>query len=238
VVVDNRSTDDTVEIARRYADTVLECGPERSAQRNAGAAAVEAQTVGFVDADMVLDPAVAEEALAAIHAGAGAVVVPERTVGPGYWTAVRRFERSLYVGSDGVEAARFFRADLFREVGGYDEEMTGMEDRDLHLRILSRARIARSAAWIDHQEAGVSYRQLLAKKAYYAPGIQRFARKHGRGARLTLDLPYVRRPWRLLVPHPLLGAGVAALKLGEAVSILLALRRLRRASGSAGAGGG
>jgi hypothetical protein len=185
--------------------------------------------VGFVDADMILDPAVVAEALAAIGAGAGAVMVPERTVGPGFWTAVRRFERSFYVGSDGVEAARFFRADLFHGVGGYDEEMTGMEDRDLHLRILSRARIARSAAWIDHQEAGVSYRQLLAKKAYYAPGIRRFARRHRRGARLALDLPYVRRPWRLLVPHPVLGAGVVLLKLGEALAIVLALRRLRRA---------
>ena len=72
----------------------------------------------------------------AITAGAGAVIVPERTVGQGYWAKVRAFERSFYVGQDGVEAARFFRRDVFESLGGFDEVLflPGCEDWDLNLR--------------------------------------------------------------------------------------------------------
>ena len=34
VVVDNFSTDSTFEVAQQYADTAVQAGPERSAQRN------------------------------------------------------------------------------------------------------------------------------------------------------------------------------------------------------------
>src|SRR5581483_9547513 len=43
VVVDNCSTDRTAEIARRFADITLIQGPERSAQRNAGWRAADAE---------------------------------------------------------------------------------------------------------------------------------------------------------------------------------------------------
>src|ERR1700733_4303935 len=55
VVVDNHSTDGTVEIARRYADHVATIGPERSAQRNHGATLASGALLLFIDADMVLD---------------------------------------------------------------------------------------------------------------------------------------------------------------------------------------
>ena len=49
VVVDNSSTDDTLAIARRYADQALTIGPERSAQRNHGWRAGHGELVVFVD---------------------------------------------------------------------------------------------------------------------------------------------------------------------------------------------
>ncbi|MHB1599880.1 MAG: glycosyltransferase family 2 protein, partial [Acidimicrobiales bacterium] len=75
VVVDNASTDETAVIARATADVVLEGGPERSAQRNQGARAAQADVVGFIDSDMVLAPGVVAQAVAAVHRGAGAVIV-------------------------------------------------------------------------------------------------------------------------------------------------------------------
>lgn len=54
VVVDNRSTDRTPEIARSLSDVVEQAGPERSAQRNRGIAVSTGDWVMWVDADMVL----------------------------------------------------------------------------------------------------------------------------------------------------------------------------------------
>ncbi len=131
IVVDNGSSDSTPEIAHKLADLVLEAGPERSAQRNAGAAATAAQVVGFIDSDMVLPTDVVGQAVAAIETGALSVVVPERTLGDGFWAEVRAYERSFYQGSDAIEAPRFFPRSVFDEAGGFDEEMTGGEDWDL-----------------------------------------------------------------------------------------------------------
>lgn len=228
VVVDNHSTDSTAAIAEELADRVLIRGPERSAQRNAGAALVGTDVVGFVDSDMVLDPSVVEEALGAVTAGAGAVIVPERTVGEGFWASVRAFERSFYVGDDSVEAARFFIRPVLDVTGGFDESLDAGEDWDLSLRARRITSVARTSAGIDHLEGRVRYRAACAKKAAYASGLRSFHAKHG-GATLwsALDRPYLRRPWRLLAPDPLLGAGVLALKVGEATAVVWALTRDR-----------
>lgn len=228
VVVDNHSTDSTGAIAAELADRVLVRGPERSAQRNAGAALLDTDVVGFMDSDMVLEPSVVDEALGAVTAGAGAVIVPERTVGEGFWAAVRALERSFYLGDDRVEAARFFTRPVLDATGGFDESLDAGEDWDLSLRARQITSVARTSAGIDHLEGRVTYRAACAKKASYSSGLRSFHAKQG-GATLwrALDRPYLRRPWRLLTPDPLLGAGVLALKAGEATAVVWALIRDR-----------
>lgn len=236
VVVDNRSTDATEQIARELADVVITCGPERSAQRNAGANAVDSSVVGFIDSDMVLDQRVVEDAVGAIRGGAVAVFVPERSTGSGFWAEVRAFERSFYEADEhsGVAAARFFRRDVFADLGGYDTSLTGAEDWDLSLRAGRRGRTARTASWIQHDESGATYSGLLSKRAYYAHGYSAFLEKRGtRALRIAADRPYLRKPWRLVAPHPLLGMGVLALKAGEAAVVAAVLTR-QRIAGRAG----
>jgi hypothetical protein len=128
VVVDNHSTDETKAISAELADLVLEAGPERSAQRNRGAEATDAAIVGFIDSDMALSPEVVGDAAAAIRDGAASVIVPEVTVGEGYWARVRAYERTFYRGNDAIEGPRFFSRQTFDKVGGFDEAMTGPED--------------------------------------------------------------------------------------------------------------
>src|SRR4029077_17018037 len=129
VVVDYLSTDATPEIAARLADRVV-LGPDPAqlgaarrrpvaAHRNLGAAHADAHILAFIDADMLLEPTVLAEAAAQVRAGAGAVVIPERTVGTGFWTSVRALERSFYVGS-GIEYARVFGRTVFDHLGGFD----------------------------------------------------------------------------------------------------------------------
>jgi len=234
VVVDNGSTDGTVSIAEHGADVVLHAGPERSAQRNVGARAFPADVVGFVDADMILDPTVVEEAVAALRDGAGSVIVPERTIGSGFWVEVRAFERSFYDGSDAIEAARFFRWDIFEHTGGFDEQLTGAEDWDLSDSARRLAPVTRTVAGIQHDEGTIGYLEACRKKAYYAEGVRRYVAKRGMSVvRQAGRRPWMQHPSQLVNRH---GAGLVALKAGEATAVTLALgsASVRRAAGRSG----
>jgi glycosyltransferase involved in cell wall biosynthesis len=228
VVVDNGSTDDTVTIAEELSDLVLQGGPERSAQRNIGAAATDAPVLGFIDSDMILSPDVVHDAVRAIEADAVAVVVPERTVGEGYWAAVRAYERTFYEGSNAIEAARFYSRVAFDAVGGFDEAMTGGEDWDLGLRVASQGTQVRIERVILHDEGRVRFLDACRKKAYYADGVALFFAKHkSRGRSLFSRRPWLRQPGALVQP---LGIGLVVLKIGEVTAVLAALtaKRLRR----------
>jgi glycosyltransferase involved in cell wall biosynthesis len=225
VVVDNQSIDATQSIATRLANVLIVAGPERSRQRNLGARAVDVPVVGFIDSDMTVPPTLVEEALAAVEGGAGAVIVPEITVGIGYWARVRAFERSFYAGR-AVEGARFFRRDVFDACGGFNENLDAGEDWDLTLRVRARAPVTRIRSVILHHEGRVTYLAHCRKKGTYAAGLRSFVLLHGStGLRAALDRPYLHAPWKLLWPHPVLGAGVVALKLGEAAAVSIALAR-------------
>lgn len=218
IVVDNSSSDETSAIAKELADRVLTRGPERSAQRNAGAALTTAPIVGFIDSDMIVSSTVVEEAAAAIGEGAVSVVVPERTVGEGYWAKVSAFERSFYQDDQFVEAPRFFPADVFQRVGGFDEAMTGAEDWDLGLRTMPLGARARTKGEIVHEEGRVEFFNICRKKAYYAPGVALFVKKHGVGTvREMASRPWLRQPKALAST---LGVGLIVLKAGQAVAMV------------------
>lgn len=229
VVVDNHSTDGTLDIAHQLADVVDVAGPERSAQRNRGAALLgDVEVVGFIDSDMVVEPLVVEQAVVALRAHGGAVVVPEHTVGRGFVAKVRAFERAQYVGSSTVEAARFFRREVFAAVGGFDEDLHAGEDWDLALRVAAAGTpVGRTSGCIWHDEGYVGYLAHCAKKGRYAIGLRQFLCKHGEAGRsVLLDRPYLRRPWSLL-RHPILGSGLVLLKGGEAAAVSATLLRAR-----------
>lgn len=157
------------------------------------------------------------------------MVVPEYSFGEGFWAEVRRFERAFYRGSDIIEAARFFRRDVFGSVGGFDEAMEpGPEDWDLTLRVRKVARVTRISAEIAHDEGRPTFWSACAKKGYYGPGYRAFARKHGTRSLSVLDRPYLRRPWLIFAEGPRLGLGLVALKAGEATAVVAATVRHSR----------
>jgi glycosyltransferase involved in cell wall biosynthesis len=217
VVVDCGSVDDSKAIASGFADLVLSTAANPSLQRNAGARALPADIIGFIDADMVVGEQVVEQAIEQIAAGAGSVIVPERSFGDAYWAKVRTFERSMYQGS--LEWPRFFSGDLFEALGGYDEDLIAMEDTDLGLRASTRARVGRTSDVLLHDEGALTYLAACRKKARYATGIAAFRRKHGSRALAShLRRPYFDHP-SLLIAQPTLALGVLALKGGEAVAV-------------------
>jgi glycosyltransferase involved in cell wall biosynthesis len=223
IVVDNHSTDATFAIARTFTDRVYTHGPERSSQRNFGAARSAGEYLLFIDSDMVLAPEVIRQCVAAAEADAtfAAAVIPEESFGTGFWAQCKKLERSFYHGVEWMEAARFFRRDGFFAVGGYDEALIAGEDWDLSQRIARVGRLARITSVIAHDEGAPSLGSILKKKLYYAVAFKRYARKQEHGSALQRQAGvlaryglFFRDPKRLFA-HPGYGFGVLFMKTVE-----------------------
>jgi glycosyltransferase involved in cell wall biosynthesis len=218
IVVDNYSSDKTNEIARKHGKVLLK-GPERSSQRNFGAKSACGDYLFFVDSDMELTPKVVEDCVkASICSHANAVIVPEFSVGEGFWTKCKALERSCYIGDDTVEAARFFGKDVFFGVGCYDEEITGQEDWDLHVRIRKGGfKIGRINSFIRHNEGRLSLRKAMIKKRYYGKTLKLYKRKHPKDtyAQLKIVRPAFIQNWRRLARDPLHALGMFFMKTCE-----------------------
>lgn len=221
VVVDNHSSDPTRAIAARYADQVLVCGPERSAQRNAGARAGQGHVVIFVDSDMVLEAGVVAQAAAELDRcpHLGAIVLPELATGEGFWAACRALEKELYLGDPNVEAARAFRRVALESVGGWDETLTACEDWDLDDRIRAAGwGVGRVEAFTFHLEGRISLRDQFVKKRYYGRWMRAYLDRGELGRRVT-GRALLRRPGRL-ARSPLRTAGLVVLKSVEATGLV------------------
>ncbi|HEX7097530.1 MAG TPA: glycosyltransferase [Acidimicrobiales bacterium] len=237
IVVDNGSSDGTPALATRHADLVLTHGPERSAQRNRGAARGQGELVAFIDSDMVLTPDVLSEAteLFATDPQLGAVIVEEEAFGTGRFARCRELEKQLCIGDESVEAARIFRRAAFEAVGGYDEQLNACEDWDLADRVAAAGwATGRIRARIRHDEGHVSLLGAFRKKRYYGRAAADWSPDHRSRHRR-------RRPLSLLAaiartPAPThVRVGLAVLKCAEwagfAIGVLqrkAARARLRR----------
>jgi glycosyltransferase involved in cell wall biosynthesis len=238
VAVDNHSTDGTQELVAPFVDRFLSVGPERSAQRNAGARASNGDHLLFVDSDMILEPTVVSECLEAAGTDPAArtiAVIPELSVGDGFWARCKALERSCYVGEDTIEAARFFSRAFFFELDGFDERLpAGPEDWDLHERArLAGARVVRTSAYIRHDEGALRLTHTLAKKFHYGGSMGPYIRRHPGLARRQLRLirPAFVRHWRTLAREPGLAVGMIFMKslefLAGAAGLSLATVRRR-----------
>lgn len=233
IVVDNSSTDRTLEEASALADAVITAGPERSAQRNLGAAASHGEHVVFVDSDMVLEPGIASQVAAEFGRDPrlGGLVLPEESFGAGFWAECKVLEKQLYVGDPNVEAARAFRRRAFDEIGGYDTGLTGPEDWDLPDR-LRRAgwAIGRVAATVHHDEGRLRLRDTFRKKRYYGRTVAPYVTRHGRvGTRKAVRSALFRDPSRF-IRQPRVSLGLLGLKVVEFTGVVVGMLDGHRAS--------
>ena len=209
LVVDNQSHDRTKEIARNFTNLVFNKGPERSAQRNCGILSFAKGTyILFLDADMILSPYLVKQCVHSIkkekYLG---LYLPEIILGNSYWCRVRRFERSFYDGTV-IDAARFIRKDVFEQIGGFDESMSGPEDWDFDKKLRALGKIGlmegktngnwdqhrkpaallstlgvdaeNYGAVIFHNESNFDLKTYIQKKGYYSKDMDRYIEKWGR----------------------------------------------------------
>lgn len=224
IVVDNNSADKTRTLAKKFTKNIYIFGPERSAQRNFAAKKAKGDYFLVPDSDMIIGKDVIKECVELIKKfpAIKAVVIPEKSIGKGFWSKCKTLERECYFGDETIEAARFFEKKTFWEIGGYDESITGPEDWDLPLRIKKRFQIGRINSFILHDEGDLSLLDLIKKKYYYAQKISHYLRKHPvsttREQIIYLLRPAFYRNWKLLIKNPIFTCGMIVMLCAEQIA--------------------
>jgi glycosyltransferase involved in cell wall biosynthesis len=220
IVVDDGSTDTTLEIAEKYKCNVIK-NPRRgrAEAKNEGMRRSLGEYLLFVDSDMELTRNVIGECveLANEDPHIGGIVIPERSVGSSFWAKVRDFERSFYSGSI-VESARFFQAKLAKEVGGFEEGLIFFEESTLPYKIYRKKYniSPRIESPILHHEEDFSLATWLRKKFYYGKTINLYRNTYGDYLRVQTSIWFryglFMKDWKRFLSRPKLAFGVTLLK--------------------------
>jgi glycosyltransferase involved in cell wall biosynthesis len=223
IVVDDGSTDHTIEIAKKFRfKTIKNPRVGRAEAKNQGIRDSRGEYLFFADSDMELTLNVIMECVKIMESDPriGGVVIPERSIGKSFWVRVRDFERTFYAGSP-VESARFFRADLAKKAGGFEEGLTFFEESTLPYKIEESGYnvLARTNSVILHHEENFSLATWLKKKFYYGETMQAYRHKYtdhfGKQMSMTFRFGLFTRNWRRFWSRPMLAVGVIFLKSQE-----------------------
>ncbi|WP_438444777.1 glycosyltransferase family 2 protein [Gorillibacterium sp. sgz5001074] len=222
ILADNGGTDETRSYFADYHPLVTYTdmgeGITFPQKKNATARLAQGDFLLFIDSDMYLEPGVVEECLREWKKGHRGVIIPERSVGEGFWARCKRLERDCYWGDPLVESARFVSREDFERIGGYDPAMIAAEDMDFHNRILGIGTVGRTGSIILHDEGNLQLSRTVKKKGYYGGTFEPYKRKYPELARKQFGpyrlMAFVRN-WRKLLRHPILTVGVGYMKWRE-----------------------
>lgn len=142
IVVDNGSSDKTVDIARgKGAQVFIKPELTISGLRNFAAGHATGEILAFIDADCTVVPSWLEKASSYLMRtevacfGSPPIVPNDATWIPKAWFAVRKKREDLSE-TDWLESMNMFvRREAFAASGGFDESLTTCEDYDLTLRL-------------------------------------------------------------------------------------------------------
>ncbi len=202
IVVDNESTDRTVEIVESRGGRVVSVPPGSvSRARNAGAAVAKGNWLAFIDADCelsanwllnVLESAGDADVLAVgtpMAAPADDATWVEKTW---YDLALRTDDRPT-VSVDWLPTFNLLtRTDAFRQVGGFDESLVTCEDTDLGYRLARHGRLIRNQQLKTlHHGESKSVVEFFRREAWRSRGNLAGVMRHGvvRGEWLSLIIP-------------------------------------------------
>ncbi len=181
IVVDNFSRDNTKKIADKFGVKFIEEKSERSKARNTGAKNIKGKYILYIDSDMYLSESVVSECIKIIEQDINkvALYIPEKIIGTGFLIKVRNFERVFY-NATCIDAIRFVRAKIFREINGFDENLVGGEDWDIDRRIRKYGETDIIKGCLYHDEGVFSLSNYLKKKKLYSNTLDRYIEKWGK----------------------------------------------------------
>lgn len=220
IVVDNFSQDQTFIKARPLADKAFQKGPERSAQRNYGAKKSSGKFIMWIDSDMILERTVIEECIKKMDQdpSLSALIIPEISIGKGFWAACKTLEKKCYIGDERIEGLRFINKKTFNKIGGFSDFIAG-EDWDFTLRVRTKGyKVGRIKNVVYHYEGELKLIDDLKKKYYYATKSLPYVDRHIKrplDVLLFIFRPAFFRNWKLLLSYPLHTLGLIFLKFSE-----------------------
>ena len=213
ILVDNYSTDKTVEIAKSLGAKTFLKGPERSAQRNYGVEQASGEIVGILDVDMTLSENAISECVEIFEKNnnISSICIPEKIFVNNYFNKVRNFERSFYDNTV-IDVVRFFRKETFLKIGGFDTSLYAAEDWDFDRRMKTAGGATITKSPLYHHET-LNIKQYVFKKSYYASNFDNYFKKWGFDETTKKQFGFYYRyigvfiengKWKKLFAHPLL----------------------------------
>jgi glycosyltransferase involved in cell wall biosynthesis len=242
VVNDDPESTDDIEVALRsmrwsFPVLLLHENETVAQGRRRAAEAARGRYLWFLDADMIVVPGLLDECVEHCEQGAGAVVVTEEQVVRGWWSRCKWLDKRLARGSDLVESARFFPAEVYWRVGGHDESLVFGEDKDLDCRIRdSEARVARTVGAVLHDDGPWTLGRQFRRAAFWGSSVVEGRATGSRGVRIQSSvawrLGHYARGWRTIARHPLLFIGLIILRFVELGGAIWGRRQVRRGAAS------
>lgn len=188
IVVDQQSQDKTLPIAKKYTSKIFTTHADKfysapPISRNLGAKNSKGKYLLHIDSDMELTPKVISEGVKIFENNLEilALKIHEKDIGSGFWSNAKMLERKCYIGYDAIEAARFFRREVFFRLGGYDENLRSSEDWDMSKRVNAVGQIdSIQLPFITKHHLGkLSYFAQVRKKFNYGLTLDLLFKKHG-----------------------------------------------------------
>jgi len=213
IIVDGKSTDNTLSLAKKYHVNVYSYIPQvpkgtfdAPHKRNYGVKKAKGKYVYYVDADMELTKDVVQEAVAKGEAGYDAITVSEDSFGEGIWAQAKNLERRCYWGDATIEAPRFFRKSVWEKVGGLDESLGGGgDDWDLFQKVVKAGyKAGRIKALVLHNEGKLNLYKLARKRFMYGRDTARYLLKRpleGSKSYFPIRKGFIKN-WKMFVKRP------------------------------------
>jgi len=220
IVVDRFSRDGLAGYAGSKGATVIQSDSNRSEARNIGLRKASSDGVLFIDADMILPPTLGEDCERGL-VNNDALIIPEYSIGVGFWAACKAAEKKLHIGDPLMEAARCFRRNVLLSMGGYRTQLEAGEDWDLQRRLSTQTlRIGRVNSVVLHDEGRLSLSSISRKKYLYGKSFGRYMRRNPKLGMSQVN-PFrriVSPGLRTLTVNPKLAVGLVIMKSLELTS--------------------
>jgi glycosyltransferase involved in cell wall biosynthesis len=178
--VDRYSTDETVQVARKYEAKIFQLNGERSEAKNYAAKVSSGDFLFFIDSDMALTPEVVEECVNnCLLKGFDGIVIPEKCISQGLLGEFRVTEKnSLRNLNKFIQIPRFVKKTNFLKIGGYDEKLVCGEDFEFFQRYKNCGyKTGKISSKILHIEGNPSLYSILSKAYYYGKTLPALVKK-------------------------------------------------------------
>ncbi|ADL50729.1 glycosyltransferase family 2 protein [Clostridium cellulovorans] len=236
IIADDGSTDDTIKKIEEKCGTCdnfrlipLPHGERGIARSTAIAEAkkLKSDYIYIIDSDMVLKDNLISECIDFLgeNKTVGALVIPEIAFSDynNFYSKVKVFERNVIndagedIGSNSVEAARFWKMEAYDASGGINVHQISFEETQPTIRYIENGGIIKRAIFtgVYHDEKEVTLKNIVKKKRYYFSVMNTTIETEQGGAKKAFSRWFFFRPvlyrkenLKKYVKHPVLTLGM------------------------------